>query len=88
MNPSEEVTEMAELHVPFGDYCFVYVNENLTVQVSTSGTQPGEIDVVSAFVSYMKAIGFNPEAIESALHTQATVMKAFRVPGSIFKSEE
>ena len=88
MNPSEEVTEMAELHVPFGDYCFVYVNENLTVQVSTSGTQPGEIDVVSAFVSYMKAVGFSPEAIESALHIKATVMKSFRVPGSILDPKE
>ena len=84
MNPSEEVTEMAELHVPFGDYCFVYVNENLTVQVSTSGTQPGEIDVVSAFVSYMKAIGFNPEAIQTALSTQAVLMKFANNPSSSF----
>ena len=86
MNLSEEVTEMAELHLPFGDYCFAYINEDLTIQVSTRGAQP--IDLVIAFVSYMKAVGFSPEAIESALHTQATVMKSFRVPSSIFKSEE
>jgi hypothetical protein len=86
MNPSEEVVEMAELHLPFGEYCFAYINEDLTIQVSTRGVEP--IDLVSAFVSYMKAVGFAPEAIESALHTQATVMKSFRVPGSIFKPEE
>jgi hypothetical protein len=79
MNPSEEVTEMAELHVPFGDYCFAYVNEDITIQVSTRGTEP--IVLVSAFVSYMKALQFDPEAIESALYKVATVMKNFRVPG-------
>jgi hypothetical protein len=25
MNPSEEATEMAELHLPFNEYCFAYV---------------------------------------------------------------
>ena len=86
MNPSEEVTEMAELHLPFGDYCFAYINEDLTIQVSTRGAEP--LDLVSAFVSYMKAVGFSPETIESALNTQAIVMKAFRVPGSILESKE
>ena len=86
MNLSEEVIEMAKLHLPFGDYCFAYIDEDLAVQVSTKGVEP--LDLVSAFVSYMKAVGFSPEAIESALYTQATVMKSFRVPGSIFKSEE
>jgi len=86
MNPSEEVVEMAELHLPFGDYCFAYVDEELTIQVSTRGTEP--IDLVIAFVSYMKAVGFSPEAIESALHTKAIVMKSFRVPGSILSSKE
>ena len=86
MNPSEEATEMAELHLPFNEYCFAYVNEKLTIHVSTKGVEP--IDLVSAFVSYMKAVGFSPEAIESALYSQATVMKFFRVPGSILESKE
>ncbi len=86
MNPSEEVTEMAELHLPFGDYCFAYVDEDLTVQVSTRGTEP--IDLVIAFVSYMKAVGFAPEAIESALYNKASTMESFRVPGSILNSKE
>lgn len=81
MNPSEEVTEMAELHVPFGDYCFAYVSEDITVQISTRGTEP--LDLVDAFVSYMKAVGFAPEVIESALDIKATVMKNFRVPGCV-----
>ena len=86
MNLFEEVMEMAELHVPFGDYCFAYIDEDVTVQVSTKGVEP--LDLVSAFVSYMKAVGFSPETIESALNTQAIVMKAFRVPGSILESKE
>ena len=81
MNPSEEVTEMAELHLPLGDYCFAYVNEDLTIQVSTRGAEL--IDLVSAFVSYMKAVGFSPEEIESALFSQSIVMKTIRVPSSI-----
>jgi hypothetical protein len=86
MNPSEEVIEMAELHLPFNEYCFAYVDEELTIQVNIKSIDP--VALVSAFVSYMKAVGFAPEAIESALHTQATVMKSFRVPGLIFKPEE
>lgn len=86
MNPSEEVIEMVELHLPFGDYCFAYIDEDLTVQVSTKGVEP--LDLVSAFVSYMKAVGFDPEAIEFALANQSQIMRSFRLPGSIFKSEE
>ena len=86
MNLSEEVIEMAELHVPFGDYCFAYVDEDLTVQVSTKGVEP--LDLINAFVSYMKAVGFSPEAIESALHTKATVMRSFRLPGIILDPKE
>ena len=81
MNPSEEVTEMIELHLPLGDYCFAYVNEDLAIQVSTRGAEP--IDLVIAFVSYMKAVGFAPEAIESALFSQSIAMKTIRVPSSI-----
>jgi hypothetical protein len=86
MNPSEEVTEMVELHLPLGDYCFAYVNEDITVQVSTRGAEP--VVLVSAFVSYMKALQFDPEAIESALYKTANTMKSFRVLGSILKSKE
>jgi hypothetical protein len=86
MNPSEEVTEIAELHVPFGDYCFAYIDKAFTVQVSTRNTEPA--DLVSAFVSYMKAVGVSSEAIEEALYNQATVMKACRVLGAILNSKE
>lgn len=78
MNLSEEIIEMAELHLPFGDYCFAYIDEDLTVQVSTKGVQP--LDLVSAFVSYMKAVGFSPEAIELALANQSEIMRSFRLP--------
>ena len=81
MNLSEEVTEMAELHLPFGDYCFAYIDEDLTVQVSTKGVEP--IALVSAFVSYMKAVGFDPEAIEFALANHSQIMRSFRLPGII-----
>ena len=86
MNPSEEVTEIAELHVPFGDYCFAYIDEDLTVQISTRNTKPA--DLVNAFVSYMKATGLGSEAIEEALYNKATVMKACRVLGSILKPKK
>ena len=82
MNPSEEATEMAELHLPFGDYCFAYVDEDLTIQVNTKGSEP--IAVVGAFVSYMKAVGFSPEAIQIALSTQAVLMKFANNPSSSF----
>ena len=89
MNPSEEtteITEMAELHLPFRDYCFAYADENLTVQVSTKSTE--SVALVGAFVSYMKAVGFAPDDIEKTLYNQATVMKFFRVPGSILEPKE
>ena len=86
MNPSEEVTEMIELHLPLGDYCFAYVNEDLAIQVSTKGAEP--IAVVSAFVSYMKAVGCNSKEIEIALYEKATIMMAARMPSSGFKSKE
>jgi len=86
MNHSEEVTEMAELHLPSGEYCFAYVDENITVQVSTRGAEP--IVLVSAFVSYMKALQFDPEAIESALYKVANTMKSFRMLGSVLESKE
>ena len=86
MNPSEEVIEMAELHLPFNEYCFAYVDEDLTILISTRGQ--GADDLVLAFVTYMKAIGFSPVAIELALANQSETMRSFRVPGSIFKSEE
>ena len=86
MNPSEKVTEMAELHLPLGDYCFAYVDEDLTVQVSTKGNDL--VALVGAFVSYMKALGFSPENIEETLYDQASTMKFFRLPDSILKPKE
>lgn len=86
MNPSEEITEMAELHLPFGDYCFAYVDEDLTVQVSTRSNEP--VALVGAFVSYMKAVGFTSEDIEEALYNQSTLMMALRTTSSMIKSKE
>jgi len=86
MNPSEEVTEMVELHLPLGDYCFAYVDEDLTIQVSTKGTDL--VALVGAFVSYMKALGFSADSIEQALYNQASTMRCFRLPGSILEPKE
>jgi len=86
MNPSEEVTEMVELHLPLGDYCFAYVDEDLTVQVSTKGTDL--VALVGAFVSYMKALGFSDDSIEQALYNKASTMRSFRLPGSILEPKE
>ena len=68
---------MAELHLPFGDYCFAYVDEDLTIQVNTKDVEP--IAVVSAFVSYMKAVGFSLEEIEIALFSQSNTMRNLRL---------
>ena len=78
MNPSEEITEMAELHLSLGDYCFVYVDEDLTVQVSTRSNE--SVALIGAFVSYMKAVGFSSEDIEIALANQSEVLRSFRLP--------
>jgi len=77
MNPSEEITEMVELHLPLGDYCFVYVDEDLAVQVSTKSTE--SVALVGAFVSYMKAVGFSSEDIESVLFSQSNTMRNVRL---------
>lgn len=86
MNPSEEVTEMVELHLPFGDHCFVYTDEELTVQISTKSTDL--VDLLIAFVSYMKAVGFSVDSIEQALYNKASTMRSFRLPGSILEPKE
>ena len=86
MNPSEEVTEMVELHLPFEEYCFAYVDEDLTVQVSTRSTE--SVALVGAFISYMKAVGFSLEDIEEALYNQSTLMKALRTMSSMIRSKE
>jgi hypothetical protein len=86
MNLSEEITAMAELHIPLGDYCFAYVDEDLTVQVNTKGNDL--VALVGAFVSYMKALGFSSENIEETLYDQASTMKFFRLPDSILKAKE
>ena len=86
MNPSEEITQIAELHVPFGDYCFAYIDEDLTVQISTKGADL--VALVGAFVSYMKALGFSSETIEQALYNKASTMRSFRLPGSILEPKE
>lgn len=86
MNPSEEVTEIAELHLPLGDYCFAYVDEDLTVQVSTKSTDL--VALVSAFVSYMKALEFSADSIEQALYNKASTMRSFRLPGSILEPKK
>ena len=82
MNPSEEVTEMVELHLPFGDHCFVYVDEELTVQISIKNIDP--VALVSAFVSYMKAVGCSFKEIEQALYEQSELMMALRIQSSSF----
>ena len=86
MNPSENFQELNELHISSGEYCFASVDEDITILISTRGQ--GADDLIIAFVSYMKAIGFSSVAIESALYNQASTMKSFRVPGSILNSEE
>lgn len=78
MNPFEEITEIAKLHLPFGDHCFAYADENNTFQVSTRNTEP--LDLVGAFVSYMKAVGFSVEDIEIALANQSEIMRSFKLP--------
>jgi len=78
MNPSEEVIEMAELHIPFGDYCFTYVSDDLTVQISTRSAVPANL--VLAFISYMKALGFGTKEIETAFCTQTVLMKLANDP--------
>lgn len=86
MNPSDHFLEINELHIASGEYCFACVDEDLTILISTRGQ--GADDIVLAFVTYMKAIGFSLVAIELALYNQASTMKSFRVPGSILDSEE
>ena len=81
MNPSENFQEINELHIASDEHCFACVDEDLTILISTRGQ--GADDLVSAFVSYMKAVGFASEAIESALFSQSIVMKTIRVPSSI-----
>ena len=78
MNPSEELTEMVELHLPFGDYCFTYVSDDLTVQISTKSAVPDNL--VLAFISYMKALGFGTKEIETAFCTQTVLMKLANDP--------
>lgn len=86
MNPSENFLEINELHIASGEYCFACVDEDLTILISTRGQEP--IDLVIAFVSYMKAVGFSLEAIELALANQSETMRSFRVPGSILESKK
>ena len=82
MNPSEEVTEIAQLHVPFGDYCFAYIDEDFTVQVSTRSIDP--VALVGTFVSYMKAVGCSCKEIEQALYERSELMMALRIQSSSF----
>ena len=86
MNPSENFQELNELHISSGEYCFACVDEDLTILISTRGQ--GADDLVLAFVSYMKAVGFSLEAIEQALYNQSTLMMSFRMPGSGFTPKE
>ena len=86
MNPSDHFLEINELHIASGEYCFACVDEDLTILISTRGQEP--IDLVIAFVSYMKAVGFSLEAIELALANQSETMRSFRVPGSILESKK
>jgi len=82
MNPSEEVTEMVQLLLPFGEPCFVYVDEELTIQISIKSIDP--FALVSAFVSYMKAVGCSFKEIEQALYEQSELMTALRIKSSSF----
>jgi hypothetical protein len=86
MNLSEEVTEMVELHLPLGDHCFVYVDEELTIQMSIKSIDP--VALVSTFVSYMKAVGCNLREIEIALYEHSELMMALRTPSSNFTKTE
>ena len=86
MNLSENFQELNELHISSGEYCFASVDEDLTILVSTRGQ--GADDLVLAFVTYMKAIGFSPVAIELALANQSETMRFFRVPGSILEPKK
>ena len=86
MNPSEEVTELIQMTISLEDHCFAYVNEDITIQVSTRGTE--SVVLVSAFVSYMKAVGFSADSIEQALYNKASTMRSFRLPGSILEPKE
>jgi hypothetical protein len=78
MNPSEYFREINELHIASDEYCFACVSEDLTILISTRGQ--GADDLVIAFVSYMKAVGFSVEAIEIALANQSEIMRSFRLP--------
>jgi hypothetical protein len=86
MNPSEEITEMVELHLTLGDHCFVYVDEELTIQISIKSIDP--VALVSTFVSYMKAVGCNSKEIEVALYEQSELMMALRTTSSMIGSKE
>ena len=86
MNPSENFQEINELHIASDEHCFACVDEDLTILISTRGQ--GVDDLVLAFVSYMKAVGFSLEAIEQALYNQSTLMRSFRMPGSILDPKE
>jgi hypothetical protein len=86
MNPSEEVTEMVELHLPLGECCFAYVDEELTIQISIKSIDP--VALVSTFVSYMKAVGCTSKEIEIALYERSALMMAARMPSSDFKPKE
>jgi hypothetical protein len=86
MNLSENFQEINELHIASGEYCFACIDEDLTILISTRGQ--GADDLVLAFVSYMKAVGFSLEAIEQALYNQSTLMRSFRMPGSGFTPKE
>ena len=86
MNPSDHFLEINELHIASGEYCFACVDEDLTILISTRGQ--GADDLVLAFVTYMKAIGFSPIAIESALANHLETMRSFRVPGTILESKK
>ena len=82
MNPSEEVTEMVVLPLPLGDHCFVYVDEELTIQMSMKSIDP--VALVSTFVSYMKAVGCSCKEIEQALYERSELMMVLRTPSSSF----
>ena len=86
MNPSDHFLEINELHIASGEYCFACVDEDLTILIRTRGQ--GADDLVLAFVTYMKAIGFSPVAIELALANQSETMRSFRVPGSILEPKK
>ena len=56
------------------------INQRATEVVAFMNNYDLKVDLVDAFVSYMKAVGFSVEDIEIALANQSEIMRSFRLP--------